>query len=73
MMIKSHRATKEMFFSQVVDPMDRNSVRNHIHEVVLFYLEHMTNKAESNSVMIEKDYQELLAFITFGTYGLCGN
>lgn len=73
MMIKSHQATEEMFFSQVVEPMDRNSVRNHIREVVLFYLEHMTNKAESNSVMIEKDYQELLAFTTFGTYGLCGN
>ena len=72
-MIKSHQATEEMFFSQVVEPMDRNSVRNHIREVVLFYLEHMTNKAESNSVMIEKDYQELLVFTTFGTYGLCGN
>ena len=67
MMIKSHQAT----FSQVVDATDKNSVRNHVREVVLFYWEHMTN--QDTSKMLEKDYQDLLDFVTFGPYGLCGN
>lgn len=67
MVIKSNQAT----FSQVVDATDKNSVRNHVREVVLFYWEHMTN--QDTSKMLEKDYQELLDFVTFGPYGLCGN
>ena len=71
MVIKSHQATEQAFFSQVVDATDKNSVRNHVREVVLFYWEHMTN--QDTSKMLEKDYQDLLNFVTFGPYGLCGN
>ena len=71
MVIKSHQATEQEFFSQVVDPMDKNSVRYHVREVILFYWEYMTN--QDSSRMLEKDYQELLDFVTFGPYGLCGN
>lgn len=71
MVIKSHQATEQAFFSQVVDATDKNSVRNHVREVVLFYWEHMTN--QDTSKMLEKDYQDLLDFVTFGPYGLCGS
>ena len=67
MVIKSNQET----FSQVVDPMDKNNVRNHVCEVVLFYWELMTNQDASK--MLEKDYQELLDFVTVGPYGLCGS
>ena len=71
MVIKSHQATEQAFFSQVVDATDKNSVRNHVREVVLFYWELMTN--QDTSKMLEKDYQDLLDFVTFGPYGLCGS
>lgn len=67
MVIKSNQET----FSQVVDATDKNSVRNHVREVVLFYWELMTNQDASK--MLEKEYQELLDFVTVGPYGLCGN
>lgn len=67
MVIKSNQET----FSQVVDATDKNSVRNHVREVVLFYWEHMTN--QDTSKMLEKEYQELLDFVTFGPYVLRGN
>ena len=71
MVIKSHQATEQAFFSQVVDATDKNSVRNHVREVVLFYWELMTN--QDTSKMLEKDYQDLLDFVAFGPYGLCGS
>lgn len=71
MVIKSNQET----FSLVVDATDKNNVRNHVCEVILFYWEYMTN--QDSSKMREKEYQELLDFVTFGPYGLsygtCGN
>lgn len=67
MVIKSNQET----FSLVVDATDKNSVRYHVREVILFYWEYMTN--QDSSRMLEKEYQELLDFVTFGPYGLCGS
>lgn len=73
MMTKTHTTNEDCFFSSVVDPTNRNDVRNHIAEVVLFYLNHIEKQAASKNVIVQKDYQELLSFVTFGNYGLSAN
>ena len=55
MTTKTHTTNEACFFSSVVDPTNRNDVRNHIAEVVLFYLNHVEKHAVSKNVIVQKD------------------